>query len=164
MPESSTVAIEAKSSLHPIHGEARGLTGSLAADVAGGRLEEAVGASGKVELPLDKLASGNALYDRELHRRIDIRRYPTATVELSAVKESGDGGSLQMTLELTFHGITRPFDAGATLSSPDDSTLVVEGDHTFDIRDFGVQPPRILTLKVHPEVAVHARIVAERSG
>jgi hypothetical protein len=40
--------------------------------------------------------------------------------------------------------------------------LVVEGEHTFDMRDFDVRPPRFLALQVLPEVTVRARIVAGR--
>jgi hypothetical protein len=40
--------------------------------------------------------------------------------------------------------------------------LRLEGRSTFDIRDFGMDPPRILMLRVHPEVAVRVEIVAER--
>jgi hypothetical protein len=32
------------------------------------------------------------------------------------------------------------------------------------MRDFGVNPPRILTLKVEPEVNVEAHLVAEEEG
>ena len=42
--------------------------------------------------------------------------------------------------------------------------LVIEGEHTFDMRDFDVNPPNFLALKVHPEVRVRARIVAEQDG
>ncbi len=44
----------------------------------------------------------------------------------------------------------------------DDSTLQLEGESTFDIRDFGMEPPRILLLRVHPEVKVRVAIVATK--
>lgn len=157
----SAVKIEATSSIHPIHGEGKGLTGAIEAAVSDGRVD-AAGASGRVELPMQSLASGNPLYDRELRRRVDVRRYPTAAVALAGVEGEGEDGSLRLSLELTFHGVTRPFEERVSVELLDERTMVVEGDHTFDIRDYGIQPPRILTLKVNPEVAVHARIVAER--
>ena len=40
--------------------------------------------------------------------------------------------------------------------------LVLEGEHTFDMRDFDVNPPGFLTLKLDPGVTVQARIVADR--
>ena len=36
------------------------------------------------------------------------------------------------------------------------------GQSTFDIRDFGMEPPRILLLKVEPDVTVRVEIVATK--
>ena len=43
-------------------------------------------------------------------------------------------------------------------------TLRLTGESIFDIRDFGMDPPRILMLKVEPEVGVRVEILAEREG
>ena len=51
-----------------------------------------------------------------------------------------------------------------TIAQLDDGTLQLDGSSTFDIRDFGMEPPRILMLKVHPEVTVRVAIVATREG
>jgi polyisoprenoid-binding protein YceI len=66
--------------------------------------------------------------------------------------------------DLTFHGVTRPVEGEVSVSLPDDRTIVIEGEQTFDIRDFGVQPPKILMLKVHPDVKVRVRVVAEQEA
>jgi hypothetical protein len=46
----------------------------------------------------------------------------------------------------------------------DDDTIRLNGESTFDIRDFGMEPPRILMLRVEPEVVVRVEIVAVREG
>ena len=38
------------------------------------------------------------------------------------------------------------------------------GQSSFDIRDFGMEPPRILMLRVQPEVTVRVEIVAEKES
>ena len=43
----------------------------------------------------------------------------------------------------------------------DGGRLVLNGQHTFDMRDFGVNPPRIFTLRVEPQVRVSVRLVTE---
>ena len=51
-------------------------------------------------------------------------------------------------------------------------TVVVEGADTlrmcgssvFDIRDFGMEPPRILLLKMAPDVTVSVDIVARKEA
>jgi hypothetical protein len=48
-----------------------------------------------------------------------------------------------------------------TVENIDDSTIGMSGESTFDIRDFGMEPPRILLLKVQPDVVVRVEIVAE---
>jgi hypothetical protein len=42
----------------------------------------------------------------------------------------------------------------------DDRTIRLEGQSTFDIRDFGLQPPRILMLRVEPTVVVRIELIA----
>jgi hypothetical protein len=48
------------------------------------------------------------------------------------------------------------------LEPVDDQTIKLTGGATFDIRDFGMEPPRILLLKVQPDVDVRVEIVAEK--
>ena len=44
----------------------------------------------------------------------------------------------------------------------DDSTISLSGKSRFDIREFGMEPPRVLILKVEPEVDVRVEIIAEK--
>jgi polyisoprenoid-binding protein YceI len=157
-PERSRIWIDATSSLHPIHSESSGVEGTLEAEMsARANVKHA-----QIELPVRLLTSGNALYDREMMRRIDARRYPKITGLLTAMKPSGTDGRYVVTGDVTFRGVTKSFEDELTLSAPDDKTLRLEGQHVFDIRDFGMDPPRILTLRVHPEVSVRIAIIATR--
>ena len=45
---------------------------------------------------------------------------------------------------------------------PNPRTLAIRGEHGFDIRDFGMEPPRILMLRVEPDVSVRVEIIAEK--
>lgn len=157
--ERSVVRINATSNVHPIHGEARGLEGEIEAEVADGQLVDAPSAM-SVSLPAENLQSGKALEDRELRRRLDVRMYPTISGRSTSVER--DGATLHVTGDVAFHGGTRTVSGDVTASVPDDDTIVLEGAATFDIRDFGMDPPRILMFKVDPEVAVEISIVAER--
>jgi len=156
----SQVWTEASSSLHAISGEASGIEGRVDADVTAGKLEPA-SLKARIELAVDRLRSGNPLYDAALRRVADASRYPTISGETSSVTVDGDG-SLRVTGDLTFHGVTRTVDGQVTIEVVDDRTIVIEGDHVFDVTDFGVKPPRIAMLRVHPDVRVRIRVVAER--
>ena len=163
-PDSSQVWIEARSSLHPIHGEGRGLEGIVEAAVTDGRVELNGDTVIRLELPVDQLKSGKAMEDAELLRRIDARKFPKIRGVTTEIKEI-NSGRYRVSGDLTFHGVTRAVEGEVSVSMPDgDKTIVLEGEQTFDIRDFGVQPPKILMLKVHPDVKVRVRVVAEQEA
>jgi hypothetical protein len=44
----------------------------------------------------------------------------------------------------------------------DENTLEVEGERPFDMRQFGLEPPSLLLVKVHPDVKIRAKVVARR--
>lgn len=155
----SIVEIHANSSVHPIHGETHAVSGEVQVEVEDGHIVVDPSPSGYVELPAEELKSGKKLEDRELRRRIDAKQFPTIRYELN---DAGGGPeSFKLLGTLTFHGVSRQFSEEVT-ARVDGDTIHVEGEHTFDIREFDVKPPKILTLQVYPEVRVVARLVARR--
>jgi YceI-like protein len=163
VPDRSRVWIEARSSLHPIHSTTSGLDGWLEVEIAGGRVAASETTRGWLELAVDLLSSGNPINDREMRRRIDARRYPTITGELTGIEDADDGG-YQVRGDLTFRGVTRSYQGPMDIVPLDDGSLRLEGERVFDIREFGMQPPRILMLRVYPDVSVRVSIVAEKRG
>jgi polyisoprenoid-binding protein YceI len=163
-PDRSQVWIDARSTLHPIHSTTTGLQGSLDVDLRDdGQLDLSRPAAGHLELPVDKLSSGNDLYDREMRRRIDARRFPKINGDLEALEACvGEMKRYKVRGELTFHGVTHTYEHEMVITAVDDRTLQLAGEKVFDIRDFEVTPPRILMIKVHPDVSVRVSIVAVR--
>jgi polyisoprenoid-binding protein YceI len=160
----STVWIEARSSVHPIHGEATGLTGHLRLDVKDGRLDLSAPTELHVELPVELLRSGNPLYDREMHRRIEARRYPAITGTARHVVALGPVDRYGVRGDVSFHGVSRTVEGEVQLDAPDEATVIITGERVFDIREFDLEPPRLLMLKVYPDVRVRVRVIAERDG
>jgi hypothetical protein len=164
VPERSRVWIDARSSVHPIHSTTDGLEGFVDVETqAEDGLDLSVEPAGKLSLRVDQLSSGNRLEEWELQRRIDARRFPTIDGVLTRIEPASDDSRYHVTGDLAFRGVVRRCDDEMTISVVDDRTLRLEGRSTFDIRDFGMDPPRILMLRVHPEVAVRVEIVAERA-
>jgi polyisoprenoid-binding protein YceI len=161
-PQRSEAWFEASTSLHPLHGRATGLEGSIQAEVAGGALDLSVAPRMRLELPVERLSSGNPLYDGETRRRIDARRFPRIVGEAREVTESSAPGIYRVSGDLTFHGVTRTVAGEVKVEAPDDRTLVLEGERVFDVREFGLEPPRLMMLRVHPETMVRIRVVARR--
>jgi hypothetical protein len=168
VPERSQVWIDARSSVHPIHSQTDGLEGFVELAIGeDGAVDVAAGAHARLSLPVEQLRSGNFLEERELKRRIDARRFPTIDGELSSLSRDGDGAYL-VEGTITFRGESRVYEAPMTIEMVDGQTLRLAGEATFDIRDFGMEPPRILMLRVEPEVTVRVEIIActptDRSG
>jgi polyisoprenoid-binding protein YceI len=162
VPERSHVSISGRSTLHPIEATTDGLRGTLDLEMlAAGRLDLQSQPRATVSLPVARLESGNRLEDRELRRRIDARRFPTIDGELLEIQEGGADGRYLVRGNVTFRGVTRSYTREMSFITIDERTLRIEGESIFDVRDFGMEPPRILTLKVEPEVRVRIEIVAE---
>ena len=62
--------------------------------------------------------------------------------------------------EVTFRGVTRAYEGLVAIDVGPGGEINVRGAAVFDVRDFGMEPPRILMLRVHPEVTVSIDVVA----
>lgn len=153
------VEIHARSSVHAIDGRAMEVRGDVDVETDGDDVAAVI--SGHIEVPVAQLRSGNPLYDAELQRRVDARRFPTIVGEVRKATPLADG-RFDVDGELTFHGVTRIV-AGQVRVVVEDDRLRIEGEQVFDVRDFGIKPPRILMLRVEPDVRVHISLVAELS-
>ena len=165
VPERSRVWVDARSDLHPIHSETEGVEGFVDLELQdGGRVDLAVPPTGELSLRVEHLSSGNKLEDRELRRRIDSRRFPTIDGRLTEIRDAAGDGRYAVRGDITFRGVTKSYEDEMSIDQVDERTMRLEGRSTFDIRDFGMEPPRILMLKVHPDVVVGVAIVARKEG
>jgi polyisoprenoid-binding protein YceI len=164
-PERSHLWIEARSNVHPIHSSTNGVEGYVELEWAvDGGLDVAACTTGEVSLSVHKLSSGNRLEDRELHKRIDSRRYPNIVGVLKKMEPSDVEGTYRVSGDITFRGVSRQHEDTMNLSTLDDHTIQLEGKSRFDIREFGMEPPRLLMARVEPEVEVRIQIVAVRES
>jgi polyisoprenoid-binding protein YceI len=159
------VWIDGRSSLHPIHSSTDGLEGYVDVELddhgSGGTDQPP---AGRLSLAVSRLESGNRLEDREMQKRIDARRYPTIEGVLAGMESIGDDGNYRVSGDVTFRGVTRRYEDDMAIGPIDPRTIRLAGAHRFDIRDFGMEPPRILMLKVEPEVEVRIEIIADREA
>lgn len=162
-PDRSQLWADARSSLHPIKLATSGLEGEVVVETADGQLKFEPPPTGRLELDVDRLKTGNSLYDRELSRRLEARRYPRLRGTVKEAKDLG-GGKLHLRGELSFHGTTTTVEGNVTLRVIDENTVEVEGEQTFDMRQFGLDPPNLIIVKVYPDVKVRAKVIARRVG
>lgn len=149
----------ASSSVHPITAEAHALSGEIDAELRDGALDLDRPASARIELSVAELRADNPLVSREIRKRLDPRRHPSATLTAHKVSARAEGG-YDVFGELTLHQVTRSVTARAVLLTSDRHGLELDAELTFDVREFQLQPPSLLGLRVHPEVTVAARVVA----
>jgi polyisoprenoid-binding protein YceI len=158
----STLETEVHSSIHPIHAKSSELTGVIEGDfdeTGHPRLDSPH--RGKVRVTVESIRSGSRLNDMEMQRRAEVGRYPTISFEIGRVMSAGDG-QYRGSITVTAHGRTRTVQNEFAMRV-DGRQLTATGQHTFDMRDFGMQPPRIFSLRVSPEVRVKVRLVAEEA-
>ncbi len=161
VPDRSVALIEVRSTVGPISFGAIGVSGWLEAVVAEDGLTLDDRPAGFVEIDVTGLRSGNGLYDAELQRRIEARRFPRATVVLQDCTASGVGARYQLEGDLTFHGITRSVQGTVRVVRETSERLVITGEQVFDMRDFHIPSPTVLMLRIYPDVRVRLHAEAE---
>jgi polyisoprenoid-binding protein YceI len=160
----SCVWVSGRSSLHPINTETRGINGWFeAATRTDGSLDLDQPVSGELELAVERLTSGNQLYDRELRRRIDARRFPTISGRLTRIVVDGAHPEYSVTGEVSFHGKTKTFEHGMRIEASDGG-IALTGEDQFDIREFGMKPPSMLMVRVYPEISVRVELHGVRDA
>jgi polyisoprenoid-binding protein YceI len=162
-PVRSSLWVDARSNLHPITTETRGLEGWIEVGLLpDGSLDLNEPVTGQLEIAVDRFSSGNQLYDRELKRRIDARRHPRILGQITGVHGTESAGRYRVTGDLSFHGETRTFEHEMTIAVHNESSIELKGDRVFDIREFRMKPPSMLMLKVYPEVAVRVELYGDK--
>jgi DNA-binding PadR family transcriptional regulator len=172
-PDRSNLVVEARSSVGPIAFSSRHLRGRIEAGVRDALLVVERSPLAELEARVDTLSSGNVLYDGELLRRIDARRFPTVAVALRSIARMGDGNCYRVAGDLTIHGVSRRLVGLVTATfletrrkSPSgsemvDRRMVITGEHVLDIRHFEMQAPRVGPIKIYPDVRLHLHLEAD---
>jgi polyisoprenoid-binding protein YceI len=156
----SSVAIEGKTTTHTMHASSNALSGTLECvlDTKGRpRLDRPYKAT--LELPVESIKTGIGLQDREMRRRFDVKRFPNITARLRKATQVEPGVRYVAVADLSMHGTTRRFESEVRLRIGQ-RRLTIDGEQVIDMRDFGIDPPRLIILTVDPEVTVRVHIVA----
>ena len=80
--------------------------------------------------------------------------------QLEQIAPNGSNASYRVSGEVTFRGVSRQHQDRMDITAVDDKTIRLAGESSFDIRDFGMQAPKVLLLKVEPQVQVRVEIYA----
>lgn len=145
---SASVTFVATSSVHPIRafGAASGWFEAALddAEFAQGEILR-----GRLEIPVGDLSSGNPLVDREMKRRVDTATHPLIVAAIETTEET-DGNAAKITGTIRFLGSETLVEGELTVLPGPRLTGIGE----FDVRWWGLDPPRLLMLRVDPIVIV----------
>jgi hypothetical protein len=160
----SSLAVEARSTLHAIRATVSGLTGYVvAAWKADGGLASAPDPVMHLEFPIDQVRSGNAMQDREMRKLVDAGRFPKVAADLRTIELLSSPSRYKASGEITLVGRARTY-GGEFMIANDGGAVSVEGELNLDIRDFGLKPPSLLILKVDPILRIRLRLVARTAA
>lgn len=162
LPRQSAVVIKARSNIGPITFMTGSINGEIGIQISeDGEIVLDDNISARLEIPLGTLTSGNVLYDAEILRRVDARRFPLAVVELISLSRIGSTSGYELTGTVTMHGVTRAIEGTVSAGFPTGSTIVVTGEQVVDIREFELGVPSTFMLKIYPDVSIELHLEAE---
>jgi hypothetical protein len=158
-PRRSAVLVKARANVGPISFATSDLEGLIKVAVEGEALSTEGLLEGRLTIPLHDLTSGNSLYDAELRRRIDTRRYPLATIQLCSAKRIDETNRYELKAEMELHNVVRTISGWVSVDFQGEA-IVIRGEQTFDVRDFDLEAPATLALKIYPDVLVEMHLEA----
>lgn len=162
-PTACAVLVEARSNVGAVSFGSSELGGVLELVRLGDGIDLQSPPCAHVTIPLASLTSGNALYDAELQQRLSAQRFPTVTLELLDVLPSG-ASDYPVSGAMTLHGVTAQLHGSVHLSFPDPRSVLLTGTQVVDVRDFGIDLPSVLMLRIYPDVKVSLHLLARESA
>jgi len=110
------------------------------------------------QVALSHLDTGIGLRNRHLRNHLDVEHFPRAElhVQRKAVVFPASGKSSEADAQgtLTLHGVSRPCSVHYRAEQGLLGEIRVRGTTRIDMRDFGIEAPSYLGIRVEPAVAV----------
>lgn len=159
---SGRVTVTARSMVHDTKTIWDQVSGTIEVDPA----NPAAGATATIEVDMRAFDAGDRLKNWKLKSDLDPDRHPTARFTLSGLTvgtQSGarvDGATARG--QLAWRGKATDVTASGT-GTLEAATLAAEARFELDVRTLGVEPPKILMIKVDPTVSVVVTLSARAS-
>jgi YceI-like domain len=116
-----------------------------------------------LEVPVRSLDCGIALQNTDLFEALGATANPTISFALTsyAVERSPDGRDVKIRGALRIAGVERNVVVHGIVYGDSGGHLILRGNRTISMRDFGIAPPRrfLGVLRAHDEVNVHFQLV-----
>ena len=159
IPDLSILSLEGQTSLQPIHTSTNKLEGSF--DIAlsePGKFDLSVPPNCNFEIYVSDLKSNAPYLDRVVQERMDMRRFPHIRAAITNLQEKGENIYAAVG-QLTFHGVTAREEGELFIKWLDDTTIEVKGEIVIDVRNYGIDPPRLVAITNDPQVRARLKLV-----
>ncbi len=150
------VTVHGTSTLHDWEELAEEVSGTLTLDTSGEKISiKAL----KTVIEAESLKSGKGAMDKNTYKALNTDQHKTIIFELTKVDgitANGNGSySVSAKGDMTISGTTKSMDMNFQLKRKT-SVMVVNGETTFKMTQFGIEPPKALmgTIKTGDEITV----------
>jgi polyisoprenoid-binding protein YceI len=156
----STLIVRARSSVHDTNTTFDKVTGTVQGDPAA---LETSGATARFEVHMASFDAGDWLKNRKLKKDLDLDAHPIASFELRELRDvvRAEGTRFEATAigAIRYRGreVAMEIRGSGTM---DERGIEATGSFELDIRELGMQPPKILMFKVEPEVTIEVTLRA----
>lgn len=147
------------------------VTSGATTDVSGqASVSDSTLTDGEIVVEMDNLTTDNDRRDVNVRMKIlHTDEFPTATftlsdpVDLSGVPEDGTPGEVDLTGDLTIHGVTNEVSAPFQVLR-DGEKVILAGDILFNRLDFNVESPDFVAAKIAEEGEVNILLSLEKEN
>ena len=129
-----------------------------------GHLDLESSPAARISLAVSRLSSGNRLEESQRCRSESMPGVipPSKGCCTSMEAIEGSDGTYDVSGDITFRGVSKRHDDRMTIEKIGDESMRLAGKSRFDIREFGMEPPRMLMLPVEPEVDIRVELQSPR--
>ena len=154
-PDESKMTIKGTSTLHDWESEVESISASA-------EVEDKTIRRGTFEAEVRSIKSGNSTMDDNTYKAMDADKYPK--IFFSMENQKLEGGKMPVSGKLTIAGTTRTVDLSLIAEQWAEDQLLLKGVYTFDMSDFGIDPPRAMlgAIRTDDEITVEFSIALQR--
>lgn len=110
---------------------------------------------GKIYFDTLSLISDKKDRDANMYELLEVNNFNTISFEISSISKNED--KYEIDGVLTLHGVTKNVSSIATITN-DNGTIILNGDFSILLSNFGMKPPTLLFLTVRDQIDINYNI------
>lgn len=152
---------EVRATLQQIQVEATDFDGHFELPQHNGRLAAGAVKAGRFTVSAQGLEGNNLLFNRDLARTIEVRKFPQLVGDLEEIVSGPGPDEMLMRGTLRLRGAQSAVEGRIRVDYPDARHVRLQGGSQFDIESHGIRPRRLIVLSVERVVRFFGDVVLE---